>query len=47
MIADLSEVRRTLQPDPESTSIRRVCDAVEELLAQSRSAGGPKQTANV
>ncbi len=32
MIADLAEVRRILQPNPASSSIRQVCDAVEALL---------------
>jgi len=37
MIADLADVRRALQPTPENTSIQRVCDAAEALLAQRRS----------
>jgi lipid-A-disaccharide synthase len=37
MIADLADVRRALQPNPENTSIQRVCDAVETLLAPGRS----------
>jgi lipid-A-disaccharide synthase len=40
MIADLADVRRALQPTeggPENTSIQRVCDAVEALLAGRRS----------
>jgi lipid-A-disaccharide synthase len=38
MIADLAQVRRTLQPPPGAGSIQQVCDAVEELLAGVRSA---------
>jgi lipid-A-disaccharide synthase len=37
MIADLADVHRTLQPTPENTSIQRVCDAAEALLAGRRS----------
>jgi lipid-A-disaccharide synthase len=37
MIADLADIRRALQPTPENTSIQRVCDAAEALLAQRRS----------
>jgi lipid-A-disaccharide synthase len=37
MIADLADVRRALQPNPENTSIQRVCDAVEILLTPGRS----------
>jgi lipid-A-disaccharide synthase len=39
MIADLAEVRRALHPasDTQTASIQRVCDAIEDLLARSRS----------
>jgi lipid-A-disaccharide synthase len=37
MIANLTEVRRALQPTPGNTSIQRVCDAAEVLLAGRRS----------
>jgi lipid-A-disaccharide synthase len=50
MIADLAEVRRALQPtenSPETTSIRRVCDAVEDLLAPRTLASDPNPTCNV
>jgi lipid-A-disaccharide synthase len=36
MIADLAQVRRALQPTAESSSIHRVCDAVEALLPTHR-----------
>jgi hypothetical protein len=50
MIADLAEVRRALQPaenSPETTSIQRVCDAVEDLLAPRTLASDPNPTCNV
>ena len=47
MIADLIEVGRILHPASESTSIQRVCDAVEALLARNAAAGGRNATANV
>jgi lipid-A-disaccharide synthase len=54
MIADLAEVRRALQPTenhlgntPETTSIQRVCDAVEDLLAPRTQASDPNPTCNV
>jgi lipid-A-disaccharide synthase len=37
MIADLADIRRALQPTPGNTSIQRVCDAAEALLAGRRS----------
>jgi lipid-A-disaccharide synthase len=47
MIADLSEVRRILEPVAGSRSICRVCDAVEELLGQFATSSGPNRTASV
>jgi lipid-A-disaccharide synthase len=47
MIADLAEVRRSLQPPPGTGSIQQVCDAVEELLPENVPRGGPKSTASV
>jgi lipid-A-disaccharide synthase len=51
MIADLAEVRRALQPTPETTpettSIQRVCDAVEALLSPRTPASDPNPTCNV
>jgi lipid-A-disaccharide synthase len=50
MIADLAEVRRALKPtenSPETTSIQRVCDAVEDLLAPRTMASDPNPTCNV
>jgi lipid-A-disaccharide synthase len=47
MIADLAELRHTLQPIPGTTSIRRVCDAVESLLLSNAPAGGPNSTSSV
>jgi len=41
MIADLAQVRRTLRPAAASTSIQRVCDAVESLLPNTLPASGP------
>ncbi len=37
MIADLAEIRAKLRPGAGSSAIRRVCDAVDDLL-DSRSA---------
>jgi len=47
MIADLAEVRRSLQPPPGASSIQQVCDAVEGLLPETQPGGGPKSTAGV
>nr|WP_158791627.1 lipid-A-disaccharide synthase [Granulicella sp. L60] len=47
MIADLADVGRILRPTDESSSIRRVCDAVEELLAQNRQPRGPNSARSV
>jgi lipid-A-disaccharide synthase len=47
MIADLAEVRRSLQPPPGASSIQQVCDAVEALLPENRFEGGPKSAAGV
>jgi lipid-A-disaccharide synthase len=47
MIADLAEVRRTLQPPPGTSSILQVCNAVEALLPENHPASGPKSTASV
>jgi lipid-A-disaccharide synthase len=47
MIADLAEVRHTLRPGSNSSSIQRVCDGVEELLARSAPEGGRNVTASV
>jgi lipid-A-disaccharide synthase len=47
MIADLAEVRRALLPSPGTNSIQQVCNAVESLLPENRSGGGPKSTAGV
>ena len=47
MVADLNDVRRDLRPAPGMGSIQRVCDAVEELLAENSPAGGPNLTASV
>ena len=47
MIADLAEVRRSLQPPPGTSSIQQVCDAVEALLPENRLEGGPKSAAGV
>jgi lipid-A-disaccharide synthase len=54
MIADLAEVRRSLQPAPGASSIQQVCDAVEGLLPETQATspenqprGGPKSAAGV
>jgi lipid-A-disaccharide synthase len=47
MIADLAEVRRTLQPPAGTSSIQQVSNAVETLLARNAPASGPNQTASV
>jgi lipid-A-disaccharide synthase len=47
MVADLAEVRRSLQPPPGASSIQQVCDAVEALLPENIPSGGPKSTAGV
>jgi lipid-A-disaccharide synthase len=47
MIADLAEVRRSLQPPPGASSIEQVCDAVEGLLPETQPGGGPKSAAGV
>ena len=47
MIADLAEVRHMLRQDLNSSSIQRVCDAVEDLLSRSAAAGGLNVTASV
>jgi lipid-A-disaccharide synthase len=53
MIADLAALRRTLQHIPGTSSIQRVCDAVESLLTDNRSlpripsASGPISTSSV
>ena len=47
MIAELAEVRRILQPASGSSSITRVCDAVETLLSQQIPQGGRISTTRV
>jgi len=51
MIADLAQVRRTLQPPPGPNSIQQVSDAVDALLVKNLSANtqprGPKSPASV
>jgi lipid-A-disaccharide synthase len=47
MIADLAEVRRTLQPPPGTSSIQQVSDAVEALLAGKPLPCGPNSSAVV
>jgi lipid-A-disaccharide synthase len=47
MIADLAELRRTLQPSPGTSAIQRVTDAVEALLAVKPQACSPNPTAGV
>jgi lipid-A-disaccharide synthase len=47
MIAELAEVRRSLQPSPGTSSIQQVCEAVEALLPENRLEGGPKSAAGV
>ncbi len=51
MIADLAEVRHSLQPPPGTNSIQQVSDAVDALLVKNLSANnqpsGPKSPASV
>jgi hypothetical protein len=51
MIADLAEVRRSLQPPPGTGSIQQVSDAVDALLVKNLSADNklrrPKSPASV
>jgi lipid-A-disaccharide synthase len=47
MIADLAEVRRSLQPPPGTGSIQQVSNAVEALLLENQPQGGRKSTASV
>jgi len=47
MIADLAEVRRSLQSPPGTGAIQQVCSAVEALLLENQPTGGPKPTASV
>ena len=54
MIADLAEVRRSLQPPPGTGSIQQVSNAIDALLAQNQATssendarGGRKSTASV
>jgi lipid-A-disaccharide synthase len=47
MIADLAEVRRILHPASNSSAIRQVCDAVEELLPGNTLKSGLNETASV
>jgi lipid-A-disaccharide synthase len=47
MIADLAEVRRSLQPPPGTGSIQQVCNAIESLLLEKQMDSGPKSTAGV
>jgi lipid-A-disaccharide synthase len=47
MIADLAQVRQSLQPSPGTGSIQQVCDAVDNLLVKNQSARGPKSLARV
>jgi len=47
MIADLAQVRQSLQPSPGTGSIQQVCDAVDTLLVKNRSVRGPKSPASV
>jgi lipid-A-disaccharide synthase len=47
MIADLAEVRHTLQPSPGTSSIQQVSDAVVTLLSRNAPASGPNLTAGV
>jgi lipid-A-disaccharide synthase len=47
MIADLAEIRQSLQPPSGTGSIQQVSDAVDALLAKSPSASGPKPPASV
>jgi lipid-A-disaccharide synthase len=47
MIIDLAEVRDILRPGLNSSSIRRVCDGIDELLARSTPTSGRNVTASV
>jgi lipid-A-disaccharide synthase len=47
MIADLAQVRQSLQPPPGTGSIQQVCDAVDALLVKNQSVRGPKSLARV
>jgi lipid-A-disaccharide synthase len=47
MIADLAQVRQSLQPQPGTGSIQQVCDAVDDLLVKNQSVSGPKSPAHV
>jgi lipid-A-disaccharide synthase len=47
MIADLAEVRHTLQPPQGLNSIQQVCDAVVALLSENQSHSGPNHDASV
>jgi lipid-A-disaccharide synthase len=47
MIADLAELRTTLQPIPGTSSIQQVCDAVESLLPRNPAISDPKPIASV
>jgi lipid-A-disaccharide synthase len=47
MIADLTTVRRALQPASKTTAIRKVCNAVESLLPHQTPARDPNPTTNV
>ncbi len=47
MIADLAQVRQSLQPSTGTDSIQQVCDAVDALLVKNQSVRGPKSPATV
>jgi lipid-A-disaccharide synthase len=47
MIADLAEVRRSLQPAPGTGSIQQVANAIDVLLLEKQPDSGPKSTASV
>jgi lipid-A-disaccharide synthase len=47
MIADLTAVRKALQPASETTAIHKVCNAVESLLPHHTPASDPNPTTNV
>ena len=47
MIADLAEVRRSLQPPPGTGSIQQVANAIDVLLLEKQPESGPKSTAGV
>jgi lipid-A-disaccharide synthase len=47
MIANLAEVRQTLQPPEKAGSIDQVCDAVDALLPEKYPASGPKSPTGV